>query len=465
MTKEILSTVKRLIQEGLGDSIDVEKDTVESVYDKILELVKPVDNSNVGSIITDDIIKAIMSKFDYRNNTFQQDIDLFCSDMNRLLNALMTSDERLLLVSASILIYAKTTDINKNAMNKLINSICSVEAVDTPSIKSEVDLMIELFKNNVIGRSTLMITSTSQMMEVVSSVNDLLGVHCTNPPSANSPCANGYMKTPIELGIKVDKILSINQWVVRGKLESSRDFLDAVESLKIDPNSIDLESFKPTIYDILNIRFCWFFHWIFRMILDSESEEQPKLILSTVTRCLLKTDKEFMGWNYSFLTLIEIILNGLDFIINGKSYYNHIRAKNIHYNEKGPDVPSYLNSVYEQASGLQTNILKSLNKYGFYVPMGKDDGFVLESLLQANSSGINVNQGNCLEGNGSTKDLYESILAMQMLKSVQCLNQAEVSDSSDIKKLLGESFKLSTVLDSETARCMPVEQKLSGMQS
>ena len=449
MTSDVFDKIKNLLLNS-DMEVDVLKSTAFDVYNKILEDMKPVDN--IG-YISDAIIRLWLTGFDYREPCFQREIDSFCEDISKLLHLLYRAEDKLLISVAAILIYAANTDIEQKEVNKVINDICSQNNVQAPNMKSEIDFMAKLFQNNIIGSQALEINSTSQMREVISSANEFLGVDCISSPSAECSCANSYMKTPKELGIDVELFLKSNQLVIQGLNPiNPRDVGTIIQSFKIDASIIDFKKFTPTIYDILNIRFCWMCYWILTWIYNTPSEGTWSLMLNTVTGCLLETDKNFIESDNCYLTLFEIALNCLDYAGNGPSYYNHIRAKNLNYKEIGRYVQSHLNSVYGEMRELQSKILESLEKYGYCEPKETAQS-AMESLMHVVSSDIkNMNQGNCLEGNGSTKDLYESMSAMQLLKLEQCLDQEQVSDGSDIKKLLGESFKLGTVLDEETAR-------------
>lgn len=408
-----------------------EDDTTTSsalfIYNKVLGMVKPV--CNIGNV-SDDIIHDILIRFDYRNSTFQQDVDSFCLDMGRMLNSVLLDDKMVVLI-VSVLMYSKNTDIKLNNVNNLINDICSLEYDSfTHDDIVQVNLMADLFKNNIIGSQTLSIDSASQMMKVVSSVNDLLGSDCVNSSSNRIWCAYDCLKTPEELGIKTELIIKLNQQVMNGVSVNPQELLNSVHSLTVDANHINFGETKLTIYDIVNIRFCWSFRWIYNLILNSPSEETGRQVLRKVIGCLLDTDKSFKDEENDFLTLQEMVLNTLDYAVNGKSYYTHIRAKNLNYKGGCKMSPKHLNLKTNKLLQSQRMILETLNKIGYFEPLNSS---VCESVL----FDANVNQGNCRDGNGNTGNLYESMSAMQTIELD--------SNYDNIKKLLGESFKLSTM--------------------
>ena len=442
MTIESFSKLKELLLTYKPEE-DCTNATALDVYNKILEIVKPVCNVRC---ISDDVLYSILLKYDYRNDTFQQDVDVFCSDIGKLLSSIL-SDDNMIIVVVSILVYCKSTDIKLNGVNNLINDICSVEYNSLEDTIPDISLMADLFKHNIIGSKTLSVDSASQMMKVVSSASDLLGSSCVNSPSNEICCANNCLKTPEELGIRTDLILRLNQLVQNGEPIEPTDFMGVIHSLSIDANNIGLDKSKPTIYDIVNIRFCWFFNWIYHWILHTPSEETGKQILRTVINSLLYTDKSFMNEDDNpFLTLEEMVLNTLDHMVNGKGYYTHIRAKNLNYKGGCRYSPKRLNSQSKMLIDLEREILKDLNKNGYFAP-----SVITEGLNQSTLFNTDVNLGNCRDGNGSTENLYESMSALQAIELDGDFQSHEGDPVfSDVKKLLGESFKLSTMLDKES---------------
>lgn len=451
MTDQTLSMLKRFLKGDYSEVDEADMDSPKKIYDKLLELVKPVNN-DIGCI-TDNVIIDMLLRFDYRNATFQEDVDTFCEDMLRLLPAVSSSDNRILCAITAILIYCSNTDLNKKAVNKLINGICEISTVESQSIRQEIDLIAELFQSNVIGSRTLTVDSTSRMMEVVSSADDLLGSCRDNSPinEREKVCCvpKSCMRTPKELGINVDLLKELHQSVIDRKPMNLSDLQVAIKSFDIDASIIDLEEFNPTIYDILNIRFCWWCYWISHWILYTPSEETGRHMLNIVIGCLLLTDKKFKDMDFEFLTLEEMALNCLDYAVNGSSYYTYIRAKNINYTETGGISPARLSSLYEDMYSLQADVSGCLAKYGYH--RKSSESATMEGMGFIYSSDKNVNQRNCLEGNGSKRDLYESMSMLQLGELTELMDQSNAS-VSDIKKLLGESFKLSTMLDAETDR-------------
>lgn len=444
MTGESFSKLKDILT-----SYEIEEDPLDitalDIYNKVLGMIKPV--CNVGHV-SDDVLHSILIRFDYKNQTFQQDVDSFCLDIKCILNSILL-DDKLILVVVSILVYCKCTDIKLNEVNNLINSICSIEYKSSKDDVPDVCLMANLFKNNIIGSQTLSIDSASQMMKAVSSASDLLGSSCVNSPSNEICCANNCLKTPEELGVQTDLILRLNQLVMNGDSVNPKDLIDAIRTLSIDASVIELDRKKPTIYDIINIRFCWSFNWIYNWILYTPSEGTAKQMMNTVISCLLETDKSYLNEDNDFLVLEEMVLNTLDYLVNGKGYYTHIRAKNLNYKGGCRLSPENLNSQSERLLDLQRKILEALNKYGYFAPSGITEGISLDTLLNTD-----VNQGNCRDGNGSTENLYESMSALQTIElDGEFLEpDRDIGVCHDVKKLLGESFKLSTALDRETEK-------------
>lgn len=429
---------------------DFEVTSPEIAYDKILEVVKPVDN--IGCI-SDDIIRDMLSGFDYRNANFQRKVDSFSNDMIRLSRVLLKSTDRVLLAVTAIVIYVKTTDINQKAVNNLINSICSMNInmiEHEPDIKSEINLMVELFKNNVIGSKSLSMASSSQMMDVISSADDLLGLRCTDSSSVENRCTNSYMRSPKELGIKVDTICRLNQAVIDNTPVNPNDLRAFIESLNLDANLVDFDKFKPTIYDISNIRFCWFFHEIFQMILNVDDDESGKERLNAVIGCLLKTDKEFMGLDYNFLTLVEMALNCLSVIVDGWSYYCYIRAKKLIYHDAEVYItPTNAGPLYNRVRIVQKKVLQSLKECeSCNVLQESNSG--MQGVDDIFSSAIiaEVQKGN-IGDNKAVLEAYVCECAMQLSALDEELQHFTTQDTSDVRKLLGESFKLSTMLDKE----------------
>lgn len=420
------------------DEDDITTSSALCIYNKVLGMVEPV--CNIGNV-SDDVIRDILVRFDYRIPTFQHDVDSFCLDVRRMLTGIL-SDDKLVVLVVSVLLYSRNTDIKLNNVNNLINDICSLDYGKFTHDTTEINLMADLFKNNIIGSQTLSIDSASQMMKVVSSASDLLGSSCVNSPSNRIWCANNCLKTPEELGIQSDLIVRLNRQVMDGDPINPKDLMDSIRTLSVDAKYINLDEKPLTIYDIVNIRFCWSFGWIYNWILNTPSEETGKQILRMTISCLLDTDKSFKDEDNDFLTLEEMVLNVLDYMVNGKGYYTHIRAKNLKYRGGCRVSPEKLNSQTKKLLQSQRKILEDLSRYGYYVKPSShvDTDCACDSVL----FDTNVNQGNCRDGNGTTENLYESMSALQTIELD--------SDYDDIKKLLGESFKLSTMLDAATSR-------------
>lgn len=429
MTSESFSRLKSMLLTYEEDEDDTTISSALSIYNKVLGMVKPV--CNIGNV-SDDTIHDILIQFDYRNSTFQRDVDSFCLDMSKMLNSILGNDKMVVLV-VSVLIYSKNTDIKLNKVNNLINDICSLEYCSSMyDDMISINLMADLFKNNIISSKALSVDSASQMMKVVSSASDLLGSSCVNSSSNRIWCANNCLKTPEELGIKTELIIKLNQQVMNGDPINPNDLLSSVRILTVDAGHIDFGEDVPTIYDIVNIRFCWSFRWIYNLILNTPSEETGRQVLSIVIGCLLDTDKSFKNEDSDILTLHEMVLNALDYAVNGKGYYTHIRAKNLKYKGGCKLSPEHLKLQTKKLLQSQRIILSSLNKYGYFETLNS-------SVCEGALFDTNVNQGNCRDGNGNTENLYESMSALQTIELD--------SDYNDIKKLLGESFKLSTMLD------------------
>lgn len=450
MTNEVYSLVKLVLRDQPME-VDATSCTAYDIYNELLRAVKLT--SNAGDIVSGEIAMAILEPFDYRSDDFQRDVAMFLEDMKCLAHLLPNCTDSLTLIVTAILVYCMNTDIKQKEVNMLINDICSENEIEAkPDIGSEVTLISNLLQNNVSGQERLEILSASQMMDVTSWFSNYFGTNQKDSPlRKNARRAENRMRTPKELGINVDKFLDVNRLMVEErKLPSLSDLEECIHSLQVDTKYIDLSKSdsEVSMWDIMNIRFLWFFRWIFQWILHTPSEENGKLILRTVIGCLLDTDKKFIDLGYNFLGLIEIALNALDAICTSKEcdYYHYIRAKNIQY--AAGENPDRFNQIHYKLREIQVSILQELRKFGF-VPNSEPAQSVTEALISAISSdGMN---GNCLEGSDITIGLCESISTIQSMQLGREFEAENVSDDG-IKKLLGESLKLSTMLDLETIR-------------
>lgn len=425
MTSRGFSKIKELLCETGEDYIGL---TPLEIYNKILETNAPI--YNVEGCVSDYIIESILKQFDYRNEFFSQDIDIFCRTILKMLRSIHL-DDKMMLVVTSVLMYCNYTDIELQSVNNLINSICDLDTRDMQDIASDIALTAELFKNNIIGSKVLSVESSNTMMQVVSSASDFLGPGCANSPMTNGCCAHDCLKTPEELGVDVRLITDLNKQIVDGASINPKDLFRAIDEISVYTHALDFDRTVPTIHDIANVRFCWSFRWIFDFILNTPGEETARQILNVTITCLLETEKKFKNCGNDYLTLIEMALNALDYAVNGPSYYTRIRAKQLNYVGMSKYSPDVLNSQTLTLLALQSEVTRSLSEYGYFAPLDKGGYRTVEKF------DIDVNQGNCRSGNGSTEDLEEFDH-----RTLEILDE-------DIKKLLGESLELSTMLENE----------------
>lgn len=460
MTKEFKENLRKILT-NTEFIVDPLKTTAVDVFNKLLSCIEPLCNTyntNLKGILSDNLIEAYLASYDYKSPHFAKQTSFFCEVLQTLVtdgHTVLNLSDDVALVYVSIILYIQNTDIETERINILFNKVMNQLESESISMAQDMSYIYKLFDANATGLKQLELDTSTATMDVISAVRDFLGSDRNGTPftpEQTGQCATHHMMTPTELGIDVNKFLSVNRRMVqRDTSITLNDVLMLVNELRIDTNRMSADQFL-TVYDLINIRFCTWFYVILHWILSNPDHLKGLDLLNKVIHHLLKTDKEFIGLRYSYLTLVEIALNCLQAVVQRQDYYNFIRAKNLKYCEMGTFEVDHLNQIYTEVHKLQETILQDTVNEWKKVDPRMQKLSTMESLLYANTSvdARNTNQGNCMEGTTILQiGIDDNISAMQYFELQDMVDKSESLANSDIKKLLGESFELSTMLEAE----------------
>lgn len=435
MTKEFSEQMLTLLKNTKGGVADLEFDPLRStavdVFNKLLCYVKPYNNaSKVGTGIL-----AYLKGCDYRDCYFSKSIHTTCKVLEKTIEngTFKYLDNMSVLAYVSVFLYVQRTDIYDNEINTIFNGIIRQmeESMEThqPHTNSMNVLPSYAFSESEELLKQLEINSQNSMVDVMSLIGDLLGTDYKRPfkPKQTEDCAMRCMISPTQLGIRVDKFINANRRVSHQESVTLDDVVELVDELRIDTDRIDADKLGINIYDLINIRFCTWWYTLLSWILRGQDMVDAKSTFFKILKLLLETDKKFIGVGYCYLTLVEIIINCLDTLLEqGPSYYPYIRAKNLWYSEAEASANSAL--VYNKIYEIQKKILQILES--------DDHGSVMEALNQVIS---NARTDHC-QGM-----MTETEVRLQPIDIYKIFLDQYNDEDDDIKKLLGESFEMSTM--------------------
>lgn len=411
MTKKVYLSIVSMLTTGM--KVDPTTCNAYDLYDRILNMVQPLDNHAELFGLSDEGLKAFLLSYDYRSDTFEKDAEQFCMCVSSLLQNFVSSgktlsDEHLVLITA-ILLYIKGTDVCQKLCNKLIKDIITDLSPsedgennhrNSDAAMSAANAMIELLSSNVVGQKLLDVETMFRMNDVFSSASNLLGAGCTGRSSVNKTAVpERHMRRLSEWGIDITLFAAMNQHVIDNSFLPPVQLTKMVDMLHIDTNCIDFENFTPSIYDIMNIKFCMYFHNVIHMALMTPNNDDTSKIVETVTKCLLHTDTEFKHIGYSYLTLVEVILNCFYALkstgkSNGYGYYSVIRATQLrehlyghHDVDECADVEK-LGRTYSRVREIQQNVMAALKK----LKLSQKREPSMESVFQVNTTPRNGGQ-------------------------------------------------------------------------
>ena len=446
MTKEQYSSIRGILSTGM--TVNPLMTNAYDVFDSILNTVVPLNNRM--DLAVTKTLKAFLTSFDYRSSTFQKDVDTLCANMRNVTMQFAKSGDIPFIAMVAILIYAKNTDINKKSVNILINDIVSMKPDNfEESQASEMMMTIALLSSNVVGQKSLELETKSLMNKLTSSFSNFLGVGCVSGSSvnANTVVPKCYMRSPKELGIDVSMFQQMNQCIIQGKGVLANEVAVLVNALCIDTKYIDVSKCSPSIYDIINIRFCWSFYQIFQWVMSISDKKKAEHVLNVVVRCLLETSEKFKELDFIYLTFVEVISNALQILLSdglcSDAYYPNIRAKNLSHalvSHRIVVTQEVWDAIYEKVRNLQLNVLYSIKKY-----TGSNNQRQ-KSLLYSSWQTIPLMERYI----GSDYDRCEMEMRTQLLETVKLLKEECTTIGAEgIMELLGTNAELSTILDAQ----------------
>lgn len=461
--KMFMDWVKSNIQNDYDFDIDITKTTARKVYTSLVNDFIRIGVLDINRNCTHDYqkvgaISTILDKFDSRSSTFQKEVDEFCSDVEPIVSWLVEIENvDVFMIAISVIQYAKMSDIRKESVNKLINTICSIDThkCTKTSLRSQLNELARFMQNNVVGQQILEVLTSSQMKQVLSSADDLLGFHCANRSLAknNTGVPNGFMKSPEEFGIPVNEFLKLNHRLQCNESFTFSEVQKLMHWFLIDTKYIDLGEYKATftVFDLETVRICKWFYWLFDIICYIENNDKAIQILNGAIDHLLETDKSFINVGYPFLTLAEIVL----LLISAKvdvnrdpfshsssnlySYYIYIRSTSLSYRDTCSRELSEIQSMFDQIYRIQNDIQKDICD----IINVDNKSMAMEEISRAVRAGATLDkEDRALEGTN----------IIHILEMMDGVTEQDLSQQSDMKKILGESFELISMLEAALSK-------------